>query len=111
MLARFERSASTAKASSQDVVQDCGELCTSESASPSSHPRGAGENGLSVTQLNAIDLMVLGRRDADVARAVGVHRNTVGNWRRLDPRFQAELNRRRQEIWGASVDRLRGLVA
>jgi hypothetical protein len=61
-------------------------------------------------QLNAIDLLVTGKIDRDVAEAVGVSRQTVCGWRLHDPYFRAELNKRRKEVWGASVDKLRSLL-
>lgn len=68
------------------------------------------EHGLTSKQENALDLVMCGETDASVAEAVGVHRVTVTKWRIYDPHFQAELNRRRKELWGASVDRLRSLL-
>ena len=68
------------------------------------------EHGLTIKQENALDLLVLGETDAATAEAVGVNRVTVTKWRNYDPCFQAELNRRRQDVWGASVDRLRSLL-
>jgi hypothetical protein len=65
---------------------------------------------LSITQRNAIDLMVAGKSDAEVAHAVGVTRQTVCGWRNHHPAFIAELNAQRQGIWGAAGDRLRGLL-
>jgi hypothetical protein len=65
---------------------------------------------LSVAQLNAIDLLVVGKTDQETAEAVGVTRQTVNGWRNKDPWFQAELNRRRQEVWGTAVDSLRALL-
>lgn len=65
---------------------------------------------LSIEQLNAIDLLVMGKCDREVAEAVGVSRQTVTSWRLYNPHFQAELNRRRKEIWGAAVDRFRSLL-
>ncbi len=65
---------------------------------------------LSIEQLNAIDLLVMGRTDREVAEAVGVSRQTVTSWRLYNPHFQAELNRRRKEIWGAAVDKFRSLL-
>jgi hypothetical protein len=62
---------------------------------------------LSPQQLAAIDLLVAGRSDAKAAAAVGVVRETVTRWRLYNHVFQAELNRRRQETWGAAGDRLR----
>jgi len=68
------------------------------------------EQGLTIEQLNAIDLLVTGKSDQEVADKVGVNRVTVTSWRLYDPYFQAELNRRRKETWGASVDRMRALL-
>ena len=65
---------------------------------------------LSIEQLNAIDLLVLGKCDREVAEAVGVARQTVTSWRLYNPYFQGELNRRRKEVWGAAVDKLRSLL-
>lgn len=66
---------------------------------------------LSIEQENAIDLLLQGKSDREVAEAVGVSRQTVTEWRNKNPLFAAELNRRRQEIWGSQVERLRRLVA
>jgi hypothetical protein len=65
---------------------------------------------LSVVQLNAVDLLATGTTDQAVAEAVGVTRQTVCGWRNANPWFAAELNRRRQDLWGVSVDQLRALL-
>jgi hypothetical protein len=65
---------------------------------------------LTVAQLNAVDLLATGKIDQETAEAVGVTRQTVNGWRNTNPYFQAELNRRRQELWGVSVDQLRALL-
>ena len=67
-------------------------------------------HALSVEQLNAVDLLVTGKSDREVAKVVGVSRQTVCGWRLYDPYFQAELNKRRKEVWGASLDKLRSLL-
>ena len=61
-------------------------------------------------QQNAIDLLVVGRADQEVAEAVGKSRQTVCAWRLYPPIFRAELNKRRREVWGASADKLRSLL-
>ncbi len=68
------------------------------------------QQGLTIEQLNAIDLLVTGKSDQAVADTVGVSRPTVTSWRLYDAYFQAELNRRRKEVWSASVDRMRALL-
>ena len=65
---------------------------------------------LSVEQANAVDLLVTGQSDADVAAAVGVTRQTICTWRNHHPAFQAALNARRREVWSTAVDRLRDLL-
>jgi hypothetical protein len=67
-------------------------------------------HALTVAQLNAVDLLVVGKTDQAVAEVVGVTRQTVNGWRNTNPYFQAELNCRRQDLWGVSVDRLRSLL-
>lgn len=65
---------------------------------------------LAIEQLNAIDLLITGASDRDVAARVGVSRSQVCRWRNYDPDFGAEVNRRRAEVWGRTADRLRALL-
>ena len=64
---------------------------------------------LSVAQLSAVDLLVVGTTDQETAEAVGVTRLTVCGWGNANPYFQAALNRR-QDLWGVTVDQLRALL-
>jgi hypothetical protein len=66
---------------------------------------------LSVRQQNALDLIVRGYADREVAAVVGMSRERVCIWRNHDVDFIAELNRRRQAVWGASLDRLRSILS
>ncbi|MEH7403358.1 hypothetical protein V7148_20545 [Gottfriedia acidiceleris] len=68
------------------------------------------EQGLTIEQLNAIDLLVIGKTDKEVADKIGVNRVTITKWRNYDIYFRAEMNKRRNEIWGASLDKMRSLV-
>lgn len=61
-------------------------------------------------QLTAINSLVGGASDQAAADAAGVHRVTVTRWRLYHPGFRAALNERRQEMWGANVDRMRALL-
>jgi hypothetical protein len=61
-------------------------------------------------QLSAIDLLSAGKTDQETADLLKLHRTTVSKWRLYDPVFQAALNRRRAEVWGAAADRLRSLI-
>lgn len=66
---------------------------------------------LSVEQENAIDLLIQGHSDREVAEAVKVSRQTVNQWRNHDAVFVAASNARRHEIWGSQAERLRNLVS
>ncbi|OPZ79910.1 MAG: hypothetical protein BWY79_00135 [Actinobacteria bacterium ADurb.Bin444] len=66
---------------------------------------------LTVQQRNAIDMLIAGKTDLEVSQAVGVARQTVTEWRNHNALFAAELNRQREELWAASKEALRRLVA
>ena len=67
-------------------------------------------HGLTVPQRHAIDLLITGKTDLEVAQALGLNRVTVTRWRLYDVLFQAELDRQRHALWSAGADRLRALV-
>ena len=60
-------------------------------------------------QLNAIDLLILGKTDKDVSETIGVRRETVTRWHK-NAFFIAELNARREELWVESKLRLKAVV-
>jgi hypothetical protein len=64
---------------------------------------------LTPEQLNAIDLLILGKTDREVAEAVGVRRETVTKWHK-NPFFSSELSIRREELWVDAKLRLKSLV-
>jgi hypothetical protein len=66
--------------------------------------------GLTLPQLNAVDLLVTGKTDKETAELLNLHRTTVTKWRLYDPVFQAALNVRRAEVWSAGVSRLQALI-
>jgi hypothetical protein len=66
---------------------------------------------LSIEQQNAIDLLILGKSDTEVAEAVGVNRSTIWEWRTVHPIFMATLERRRAEVWRQPQERLRSLLS
>src|ERR1700677_4187802 len=65
---------------------------------------------LTPQQEAAVDLLALGRSITDVAKEVGVARQTLSLWRNKQPVFQAAFNLRRRELWDAASERLRTLV-
>ena len=64
---------------------------------------------LTPEQLNAIDLLILGKTDREVAETVGVRRETVTKWHK-NPFFSAELSARREELWVEAKLRLKALA-
>jgi hypothetical protein len=65
---------------------------------------------LTPEQLNAIDLLILGKTDREVSELVGVRRETVTKWHR-NPFFTADLNVKREALWKDSKLRLRALAS
>jgi len=67
------------------------------------------EDRLSEKQHAAIELLLLGKSFAAIAKAIEVDRKTIYNWRQ-NAGFCGELERRREQIWGEASERLRALV-
>ncbi len=65
---------------------------------------------LTTQQIRAIELLIAGANVSDVAKEIGIARQTVSKWANQDSHFQAELNTRRYEMWNGLTDRLRGLL-
>jgi hypothetical protein len=68
------------------------------------------QSTLTSSQERAIDALLAGATDTEAGAAAGVTRQTLNNWKNHHPTFVAEMNLRRQQIWGASLDRLRALL-
>ena len=61
---------------------------------------------LSPSQELAIDALLTGKRDREVAEIVGVTRQTINEWRNKNLLFAEELARRRREIFAETHKRL-----
>jgi hypothetical protein len=99
-----------AAASGGDVLPDvtgchCGETRATREPDTSQPSRALTEQ-----QHAAIDRLIEGRGIADVARELGVHRQTLWRWRTRDSAFMTELRLRRRELADEVGDRVRGLV-
>ena len=66
---------------------------------------------LSISQQQAIHLLLTGLNDKEVATELGVARQTVTNWRNHDSTFMAGLNSERKAAWLANQERMRSLMA
>ena len=69
------------------------------------------KNELSISQQQAIHLLLTGLNDKQVAAELGVARQTVTNWRNHDSIFMAGLNSERKAVWQANQERMRSLMA
>src|SRR5262245_29410682 len=68
------------------------------------------KRGLTLPQLNAVDLLACGKNDTETAQLLKLSWTWVTKWRLYDPVFQAALNRRRAETWGVGIDKLRSPI-
>ena len=66
--------------------------------------------GLTAQQRSAIDLILAGANDRQVAEQVGVHRVTVTNWRLHDPDFQVALSTRLSSLWTGAANVIRTVL-
>ncbi len=83
----------------QDEITETFDLMNQRSEAPKLTPE----------QLNAIDLLIFGKTDKEVAETIGVGRNTISKWYK-NAFFIAELNSRREKLWTESKNRLKSLV-
>ena len=67
-------------------------------------------NELTHQQETAIDLILAGKNDNEVAEKIGKSRSTVNVWRNHNLLFMATLNDRRQQMWGSQLNRLNTLA-
>lgn len=68
-------------------------------------------NRLTPQQETAIDLILAGKNDTQVAETIGKTRTTVNVWRNHNPLFIATLNDRRQQMWGSQLHRLNTMAS
>jgi len=68
------------------------------------------ECNISDNQQLAISLIVTGKTDTEIAKELNISRTTLWRWKTEDSGFIVELNKKRREVWGSSIDRLRNLV-
>jgi len=69
------------------------------------------EKSITPQQEIAILELIAGKTQKEAAASAGVAPETVCRWMKRDAVFIAELNARRQDLWRAQRDALRGLVA
>jgi hypothetical protein len=67
-------------------------------------------NELSERQRTAVELLLRGMSDHEVAAQVGVDRGKIFRWRSKSVAFQRELDRQRRALWERSAGRIRAMV-
>lgn len=65
---------------------------------------------LSLKQHYAIELLLVGQTDAEVAALIGVDTDIVCQWQSQDSAFIVAINALRAAAWEGSVERLRRLM-
>ena len=72
--------------------------------------RQAENEELSEKQSRAIVLVASGLTDHQIARRVGVSRQTINHWRNHDPEFMNEIRSRRRQVWENNKDKMSELI-
>lgn len=68
------------------------------------------EAGLTAQQWQAVQLLVAGARQVEIAKTIGVTQETVSRWRN-NPMFAAALNLAVRDAYAATIGEVRGLVS
>ena len=66
---------------------------------------------LSLKQHYAIELLLIGKSDAEVAALIGVDSSVVRDWQNQDAEFIVAINALRAAAWEGSVARLKRLMS
>src|SRR5829696_4737185 len=61
-------------------------------------------------QQTALELLLLGHSDIEIAKALDLRRETIWRWKHRDREFQTALRERQATMADAAAERLRGLV-
>jgi hypothetical protein len=91
-----------------DIVEGRGTMKASNSQQK---PTPFKPRALTIAQENAVDLLLTGKSDREVAEAVGVSRGAVQGWRTSHPLLMATLAQRRETLFAGAVDRLRSMLS
>ncbi len=66
---------------------------------------------LSLKQHYAMELLLIGKTDAEIAALIGVNSEIIGQWRTKDAEFVVAINALRAAAWEGSVARLKSLMS
>src|SRR5436190_22035054 len=103
-------STGNSRASRKPMQQDA-TPCNSKNFAPNAAAAYLLASGqLSEKQRNAIELLLQGLSDVQVAQQIGVDRVTIYRWRIRSSLFRSELARQRQVLWEQSRSRLQSMI-
>ena len=66
---------------------------------------------LSLKQHYAMELLLVGKSDAEIAALIGVDSEIIGQWQNKDAEFIVAINALRAAAWEGSVARLKRLMS
>ncbi len=66
---------------------------------------------LSLKQHYAMELLLVGKSDVEIAALIGVDSEIIGQWQNLDSEFIVAINALRAAAWSGSVARLKCLMS
>ena len=66
---------------------------------------------LSLKQHYAMELLLVGKTDAEIAALIGVDSEIIGQWQTKDTEFIVAINALRAAAWSGSVARLKRLMS
>ena len=66
---------------------------------------------ISLKQHYAMELLLIGKSNAEVAALIGVDSEIIGQWQNLDAEFIVAINALRAAAWEGSVARLKSLMS
>lgn len=66
---------------------------------------------LNLKQYCAIELLLIGKTDAEIAQIIGIDSETLCHWRTQEPEFVIAMNSLQAVVWEASVERLRNAMS
>jgi len=72
-------------------------------------PHKQDKDMLTMRQEQALEMMLEGVSDGDIAQKIGVTRQTVNNWRNNDYHFRFMLSQRRLQVWEKRRDEMADL--
>lgn len=95
----------------KQIIYSIGKYLMNNSNHFNTEEQGTVPTNLNLKQYCAIELLLTGKTDAEVAQIVGVDSETLWHWRTQEPEFVIAMNSLRAAVWEASLERLRNTIS